>query len=498
MIGHGLSCSLSRMGKDSRRRGMRRQRGAIAILFVMILVVLVGIIGLSIDVSRMYNRKVELQSVADAAALSGADSLAGTADGIDAAVLAAKAAGLVKKFGYERTTISWSDSAVLFSTAPSGQPWVPAADARLNPLKMLYIKVDTGALTGAGDVNTIFMQVVAPTVGDAYTSASAVAGRSHVSVTPLGICALSTQPATSRTNCSGTNPELIQYGFRRGVGYDLMQLNPNGSTPENFVLNPIDDPSTSQTASNLQYRVVGPYVCSGTMPFGNVVGAAVAVGRPFPLATLYKQLNSRFDQYEDGVCDRHAAPPDINVKPFVFSTAGWMVQPPDGQTAAMTGEPDVLRTVADKDPGPAGTTAPMYGLLWSYAQPVPICNTSAASLPEPEAGYPPFERSLWPSLYSPGNPAPNGTYPATTPYLSNTASTFQAPSAGNGPGVARRRVLHVPLLRCPISAGTAATARVLAIGRFFMTVPATATSVKAEFAGIEPHTRLLGTVELYR
>lgn len=500
MNGHGLACrQLQTLRHDGNLRGRRRERGAIAVLFAFLLLVLVGMIGLSIDISRLYNRKGELQSLADAAALSGADSLDGTKAGVEAAVLAAKAAGMAKKFAYERSTASWSDGAVEFSTAPSGEPWVSAVVAGATPAKMMFMKVDTSVLASAvGTVDTIFMQVVAPGMTEAYTSATAIAGRSHVKIAPLAICALTNQPAISRTTCGGVNPELIQYGFRRGVGYDLMQLNPGGSTPENFVVNPIDVPGTVQTTSNLEAGVVGPYICSGTLPLGSVVQGAVAVGRPFPLATLYQQLNSRFDQYGAGLCNPHAAPPDINIKPFLYNTAGWMVQTPAAQTAALSNEANVLRTVADRDPGPPGTTAPMYGLLWSYAKPVRICNTSAASLPEPDAGYPPFEQSLWPSLYSPGNPAPNATYPATTPYLTNSASTFEAPSAANGPGVARRRVLHVPLLRCPVPAGTASSGFVLAIGRFFMTVPATSTSVKAEFAGIEPTRNLLGTVELYK
>jgi hypothetical protein len=37
---------------------------------------------------------------------------------------------------------------------------------------------------------------------------------------------------------------------------------------------------------------------------------------------------------------------------------------------------------------------------------------------------------------------------------------------------------------------------VLGVGRFFMTVPATATSISAEFAGVAQASSLLGTVEL--
>jgi hypothetical protein len=59
-------------------------------------------------------------------------------------------------------------------------------------------------------------------------------------------------------------------------------------------------------------------------------------------------------------------------------------------------------------------------------------------------------------------------------------------------------VLNVPLLDCPVAAGADAQAAVLAIGKFFMTVPATATSINAEFAGIASGDALSGSVELYK
>ena len=64
-------------------------------------------------------------------------------------------------------------------------------------------------------------------------------------------------------------------------------------------------------------------------------------------------------------------------------------------------------------------------------------------------------------------------------------------------GAAGRRVLNVALLSCPVPAGALATATVLGIGKFLMTVPATATSVRAEFGGLVAEQSLGGAVELY-
>jgi hypothetical protein len=54
--------------------------------------------------------------------------------------------------------------------------------------------------------------------------------------------------------------------------------------------------------------------------------------------------------------------------------------------------------------------------------------------------------------------------------------------------------LNLPLLACPVS-GDKAT--VLGIGKFFMTVPATATSLYGEFAGLVSEQALGSQVQLY-
>jgi hypothetical protein len=53
-------------------------------------------------------------------------------------------------------------------------------------------------------------------------------------------------------------------------------------------------------------------------------------------------------------------------------------------------------------------------------------------------------------------------------------------------------------LRCPVSSGAIATAPVLEIAKFFMTVPASASALYAEFAGMDTETALGGDVRLYR
>ena len=461
-------------------------------MFAVMLAVILGFMGLALDGSRLFNRRVELQSVADFAAMAAAQKLVGTAAGIDDALAAAAAAASLQKYKYGKSSIAWSESAVEFSNSPTSG-WMSAAAARAAPANMLFVRVDTAELGDNGTVDLVFSKVLAPERTTASTSARAVAGRTTVNITPLAVCAMSDEPAAP----TDPNAELVEYGFRRGVGYDLMQLNPNGTLPANFIINPIDLGTGVGSPANTTTAVVGPFVCSGTMPAVGGVGGQLNVSQPFPIAALFQHLNSRFGQYTGGQCDYRAAPPDVNIRPYAFgSNPTWMGTKPIRQTALKRAQGNRLSTVADLPP-PGNSTEGSYGQMWSYARPVPR-SAYTPGVPEPKTGYTPFSTTAWKSLYAPaatGAPEPKGAaYPSATPYRTGGVYHNSPPSMYGQP-LRHRRVLHLPLLACPVAG---ANANVLAIGRFFMTVPATATSISAEFAGIASAESLQGSVELFR
>ena len=140
--------------------------------------------------------------------------------------------------------------------------------------------------------------------------------------------------------------------------------------------------------------------------------------------------------------------------------------------------------------GVPATIAPSsYGPLWSFAKAVQYAD------PKPAGDYAAFPNSAWASLYPglPTAPASNSFYPGSgTPY--GSAAFLTAP-VGNA-GVAQRRVLNIALLACPLPTGSDVLANVLAIGRFFMTAPATSSMLSAEFAGVADELTLGGPVEL--
>lgn len=474
------------------------ERGAATILFTLMVVVLLGFIGMALDLGLIYNRKIELQGLASAAALAGANALNGTSAGVTNALNKASGTVNVWKYKYNQQSVTWNAAAMLFGATNNG-PWLDAASAQSSPDGLLFTKIDTSMLDAAlGTVNLSFMNIVSSTLASASTRAQAVAGRSTIQITPLAVCALSNTAAASRANPGPLGTELVEYGFRRGVGYDLMQLNPAATTAENFVVDPIDPPGVFGTASNTWASVVGPFVCTGLLAMPRVTGGPITVGRPFPLASLYNQLNSRFDQYSGGLCNPNTAPPDANIKSYVYTSIPWMTVAPNGQGAALSTYQSKLWTIADPLPALATNTAPMYGPLWAGARAVPFSSYTPGT-PEPTSGYTPFATSAWSTLYKPGLPSATASYPSgvSTPYMAINGVNFLAPSAAHKP-IAKRRVLNVPLLSCPVGAGALATATVLGIGKFLMTVPATSTSIYAEFSGVVPEQSLGGQVELFQ
>lgn len=455
-------------------------RGVLSVAFAMLLAIILLFTGLALDVSQMYNRKLELQQLADSIALAAAQSLNGTAAGINDASTQAVLIANSYRYAYAQRPVLWNSAALSFSasadTADGG--WSDAAAAAAAPANIRYARVDTSWLDGIGEVDTPFSALMGKAYATADMAAHAVAGRSGIEVAPLAICAMSAVADASRSNGAG-DAEWVQYGFRSGVTYNLLNLNPaaGAATPEFFYVAP---QAGSTDASDAQ---VGPYLCSGSMQRDSITGTTVTVSRPGTF-NLAGQLNTRFDDYTAASpCTARGTPPDTNVKPYAIPN--WMALPtaPYAQPGPGGGS-QKLDTVADRASAPL---AAAYGVLWAYG---PARRYAA--------GHAGIATSQWQYLYpvaSGSAPAVNAKYSASPPYLSTAAGQTQAPV---NPGRVRRRLLYVPLLACPVPAGASAQAQVLAVARFFLAAPASAAAVSAEFAGIVQESTLGGMVELYQ
>ena len=374
------------------------QGGSIAIVAALLLIALLGLGGLGLDLARLINRKAELQSLAQATAMTAASELDGTAAGIARAQARARALAESLRYAYSRASVTWSDSALSFGGTAKGDPggvWRSGAEAAGTPARLLYARVDTGPIDGGlNAVDAVLMQLLSPRFASLRVTGRAVAGRGAMAVTPLAVCAIAPGQAAS------------EYGYQRGVAYDLMQVKVGAAKLDTFLVDAIDPVGGAVNATtNLGWQVAAPYVCTGAMAMPQLTGGVVNVARPFPLDKLYSQLNARFGQYASG-CKSANAPADRNIAPLA--------------------------------------TAAQYG----------------------------------------------------------DGATRQAPPAPYQPGLPLRRVLKVPLLACPVMAGSGVgnpgsigSAKVLAIGQFFMTAPASVTSIPVEFTGLVAEDSLASLVE---
>ncbi len=472
--------------------GRRRQRGVFALLLAPLLLGLLLCMGVVVDMALVYNRRTEMQHVADAAALAAARALNGTTGG---------AAARANFYGYGANAVTWTDAALSFSGAPDG-PWTDfaAANTAAAAPGVWFVQVDTAQLDADnGTVGTSFMRSIDATAASGSAAAQAVAGRTAIAVAPLAICALNTSMAPT-TRTSGALQERVEFGFRRGVGYNLLDLNPNGAAAQNFVINPLVTPPAASAAANFAAAVLAPFMCSGSMPMASV--PATVYVNPVSPATFdfADQLNSRFGQ--NGACDPAVGVADTNVQEYLptptATASNWWGSTatlPSGQTAAATST-GVRRTKADLPlplPATEVVTKGSYGPLWAFSRPL---STLGA----------PFALADWPTLYpvnsggaiaaGSATTTPTTRYPNSgTPYA-NTFSIWITPSNLAEPRLAGRRVLNVALLNCSLP--TSPTATVLAVGRFFMTARASASAISGEFAGVATAANTAGPVGLFQ
>lgn len=479
-------------------RTMRRGRGSIAVTYAMMLIPIIGFVGIALDLSFAYTRRTEMQSVADAAAMAAARALDGTVTGIAAAQTAARTIAERQRFSFGKPVV-WVDGALRFSDAPDKPDgdWLPAnAVNAARAASFFYARVDTRALGAEyGQTDVMFMRVLGGATRQLNMAARSIAGRSSIQVAPLAICAIKQTAISTHDVKKGATvlKELVEYGFRRGVNYNLLDMNPHGATAVSYLVNPLDFPSQPEHPGHRALPVVRPFVCNGSIAASNLrTGARVYVADPFP-SSLIPEINSRFGSYTGSSCNSLAAPSDRNIHQYHAEYFGWWMN----STGTINGSArphnigGARLTIADQSDAVAGITKAHYGPLWSFSKAV-LYDSAAA-----DGAGAAFPAADWKYLY----PVGSGTdiissYADTllSPYSSNNVTHL---TLGTFPFSVQRRVLHIPLLACPV---VDSTATVVGIGRFFMSSRADAAipAIHAEFAGVLRDNQVPATVGLYR
>lgn len=503
----------------------RKQQGAVAVISgLALLLVLLPMGGLVLDLGHLYIAKSELQNAADAAALAGAKDLNNTAASIDTAIATGQAVALKNRYDFA-TAVNIPAANFTFSDDPDG-PWVSAATAKSAPQGMTFMKVETGSIA----MNTYLMHIAG--VSTVSTFGTAVAGRFVINVTPIGICAIDPANRTAKyTYAASGMTELVEFGFRRGVSYDLFKLGKLGGSSDPYQINPVDSPPAACNSSNSSTSFTAPFLCTG-----NSAVLTTGVGQVYTntgmSSSLDKALNSRFGDYGNGSqCAPASAPPDLNIKEYpckgsnpcnASSPIDWMTTAPTRQNVTIVGTSELLPKYAipGRDGGAtpsAATTrysgAPTladYGPLWSYSPAYQADNSSP-----PKAGLPftpaqantnastmygaagnAFDTSKYPGAVGSGFDA--GADPA--PY--NQTGNANYYTSGGAGAQANRRILNLVLIDCntpPVGSASCGKMNAVGVGKFFMKTRAdfSAKKLDLEFTGlIEPVPT--SEVKLYR
>lgn len=476
-----------------------RQRGAVAIMVGLSLVVLVAMLALVMDLGQLYITRTELQNAADAGALAGAKELNGTAAGIDSAETLAisTAAENSVRFGASAGAVSIGRANVEYGPSPSG-PWSDHAAAQAAPSGMSFIKVDTSGIS-QGTLGTWFMRV--SNIDAMNTFGRAVAGTFSSDIAPLGVCAIDTTP--TRTGPKG---ELMEFGFRRGMAYNIPGLNPLAGLPQDPMwINPVDTTGTGCDPSHASTSFTQPFVCAGRSASVTSTIQTVFINTGAS-AGLERALNSRFDDFTGNACDPATAPPDINIKQYSGTpTGGATGQPRDWMNPDPVQQTVSINTTSKQPEGyPGNPSLPgQFGVLWTF-NPAVQNNSgvpgNAFTLDDWNAATPLYHAGLEADQTANGYPTP---LPAgTPPYRQTSGKYFDAPSR---PGLAERRLLRVVIVNCsspPGGSGSCQTLPVIGIGKFFMQKEADLTGspkkIEGEFAGVLLPGELQREIRLFR
>lgn len=280
-------------GSRKRRKGnlnIGRERGVVAVLVAASMAVLIGFVGLALDLGKLYVAKTELQNSADACALAAARELTGANTN---QLTLAEAAGITTGelhdvlFQDEQVVIS----GVTFSTSLTGT--YQSAFTGSGATDMRFARCEASRTGIANWLIQVLNILPGISIGDQTVSASAVATLSPSQITscavPVGICS-SDVPAGTVVGTWITSVLGPGKGGKKGDTVDLTG---------NFMW--IDFTPPAGGAAELAGQLTGPGVC-------NLPALGTNVGEAGVKSSLANDWNSRFGIYQGSVKEGDSMP----------------------------------------------------------------------------------------------------------------------------------------------------------------------------------------------
>jgi Flp pilus assembly protein TadG len=284
----------------------RSERGSVTIMTAILLFGLVLVIGLVIDISRMYLVRASLQNAADAAALAGARELNSGLTGLTAAVTEAQA--IVNSYGFNRTGLTAPQATIItveFAASLNG-PWyvgaggVPAGTE--NTIKFVRVT------TQSANVSILF---AARVLGSTHAEQrSAVAG---MSVGLNRVCnffpiALALTPANQAALTAGTLTQLTA-NYTDGITGSTAQVDDHGYAVIQIPnINGTGSVETSQLAAGI------PNLCA-SVGEQKTLDSSQSANSNNGRDNIARGANTRLDIYSNGPGQLNPTdfPPDLNI-----------------------------------------------------------------------------------------------------------------------------------------------------------------------------------------
>ena len=506
----------------------QRLKGAVAVVVAICISMLVGLLALVLDLGHLYLVKSGLQNGADAAALAGALELNGSRAGVNSAIDKAIRISRENNYAFSNpvgTTSADGGLDMFVGSCPDDGSctMVPVASITTDSdaAGKTFLKVDTRLRT----IDTWFAPVLA-LLGDSdfsttQTFGMAVAGRYTVPITPIGVCALRATRETWVKYGAGANDEYkVEYGYVRGVNYDLSAVNEHLSglaSGTKLYIHPTATSGAECSANEGNADFSAPFLCKGQSSIAATFGSTVYTNTGLAAGKSIAAINTRFDRYGsplDAMLDSSVCAPDDNVRQYtpvvatnwmaatppplpildqaaIYGLADWLAGPVGGGIRSAT-PPDALMNENENKGGCDAECSDNYGVLWSYTRPVKKSGS--------------FTVSDWPALYPAGTKTlSSSSYPEPSPYSSGLSTHdskyFLAPTHPVSGALESRRILNVLVVSCPApSGGICRPINVMGVGKFFMQRQAENSAwVTGEFAGLIPESKLSSSdVRLYR
>jgi hypothetical protein len=300
----------------------KRQRGAVAVVVGLTIFVLIGMIGLALDLGQMFVNKTELQNAADACALAAARELDGNADALDRADAAGVLVGTQNLVGFQGAAVTLTAADISYSAHLSPNDAYQTSDnADPETARFAMCEVERSG------IGMWFMGALAvddPTVR-AYAVATLAPSQSTCAL-PIGMCKMS----------GGSAPT---FGLVVGQWYSgkFESGTPNTTGSYNW----IDfSPEDGGGANEIKAMLSGPGQCE-LPPVGK------QVGQQGQIAAVADPWNTRFGLYK-GAYNLAESPPDFTGNTYTQAGIG-------GATETTWPNPAPQNAYAGTHP--AGTTA---------------------------------------------------------------------------------------------------------------------------------------------